>query len=301
MSKPIFINTIFVLLFIFSDLYSTDNRMQAMGGIRISVPDVDVRFNLFQFAGNTAWIKENDSLNWGRYSLNSRNQWGSLHRNWDAEGVHQKFFYFSGQKHISESQVFFGSVQYNHDWLNRVNMAIEPRPYDSDPFVLADSVSGDFVYYGPKITVAFSQRLSSKLLLGVSLDYAISEGLKKQFTRPEIIGRYINTSFDLAYKPDSSWVFGLSFRPFDVQDITKLVTQPNGIKPVVRRYRGEFEYSKYVSTGDRTAQYKGWEISPQMSVKKHWLEGAFSAAYRYLWQEVYDGTSQRTYDGNYQS
>jgi len=272
-----------------------------MGDIRVSVPDEEVRLNLFHFAGNNAWLKENDSLNWGRYSLNSLNQWGSLHRNWDAEGVHQKFFHFSGQKHISKNQLFFGAVQYNHDSRTKVNMAIDPRPYDTDPFVLADSVCGDFVYYGPKVTVAFSQRFSSNLFLGVSLDYAISEGLKKQFTRPEIIGRYISTSLDLAYRSDSSWVFGISFRPYNYQDITKLVTQPNGISPTVRRYRGEFEYSKYISTGDRTAHYKGWEFLPQFSFKSHTLEGALYAGYRYLWQEIYDGTTQRVYDGNYES
>jgi len=293
-----------LVVFIFCtlpDAYASDLRLQSMGGVRISVWDAETQLNLWQYAGNSAWLNKNDSLNWGRYSLNSLNQWGSLHRNWGAEGVHQKFFRFTGQKHISENQIFFGSVQYNHDRLSMVNMAIDPRPYDPDPFVLADSVKGDFIYYGPKITMAFSQRIMSKLFLGISLNYAISEGLKKQFTRPEIIGRYINTSFDLAYQPDSSWVLGVSFRPYDYQDITKLVKQPNGISPVIRRYRGEFEYSKYVSTGDRTAHYRGWEVSPQMSFKNKTIEGALFVGYRYLWQEIYDGTTQRVYDGNYES
>lgn len=301
MKKTIFSLMILLLFFLFSVVRASDKRLQAMGGIEVSVPDAEAQLNLWQFAQNAAGLKENDSLNWGRYSLNSLNQWGSLHRNWDPDGVYQKVFYFSGQKHISHDQIFFGAVQYNHDRLSKVNQAIDPRPYDTDPFVLADSVRGDFIYYGPKITVAFSQRLLPNLFLGISLDYAISEGLKKQFTRPEIIGRYINTSIDLAYRPDSSWVLGFSFRPFDLQDITRLVRQPNGISPVIRRYRGEFEYSKYVSTGDRTAHYKGWEAAPQMSFKNRRLEGAVVAAYRYVWQEIYDGTSQRVYDGNYES
>lgn len=288
-------------LFLLSMAQASDFRLQAMGEIKHAAPDKDIKLNLLHFAGNTAWLKENDSLDWGRYSINTMNEWGNLHRFWDAQGLHENFFLFAGQKHISQNQIFFGSVQYNSDIRRGVNRAIDPRPYSNDPFVLADSVKGDFIYYGPKIFVAFNQRLFSNLYLGLSLNYAISEGLKSDYTRPEIVGRYITGSIDLAFQFTPSLTLGFSYKPFNNRDITKLVKQPNGIDPIVHRYRGEFEYSKYITTGDRTANNDGFELSPQFSFKSRLLEAIAFAGYRYLWQEIFDGTTTRVYDGNYQS
>jgi len=301
MKKNLLFPSLFFLLLFYITLWASDMRLQALAGLRYAVPDAEIKLNLLHLAGNVAWLNENDSLNWGRYSLNTRNEWGNLQRYWDAEGVHRNYFLFAGQKHLSPKQVFFGSVQFNYDQLYQVNRAIDPTPYASDPFVLADSTKGNFNYYGPKVFVAFSQRLFTKLYLGLSLNYGISHGLKTVYSRPEIIGRYIQGSIDLAYAFNFRFVLGLSFRPYDNQNITRLAKQPNGLSPVLMRYRGEFEYNKYITTGQRTARYQGYEISPQIAYKGKRTENVTLAGYRYLWQNIFDGTTTHTYDGFYQA
>jgi len=294
-------NLFLCLIFLLSSVQASDLRLKSMGEMKYAVPDQDIKLNLFSTAGNTAWLKENDSLNWGKYSLNTLNDWGSLHRFWDAEGVHSNYFLFQGLKHITEYSAFFGSVKYNNDYHTDVNQAIDPRPYDNDPFVLADSTKGRFNYYGPSIVVGYSHRLFTNLYLGLLIDYSIGQGLKSVNSRPEIISRYVTGGIEAAYKFSEQITIGLSYRPFSYKDITKIERQPEGTYPVTRRYRGEFEFSQHVSTSDRTADYDGYELSPQISYKYSNIEGITFAGYKYLWQKVFDGTSTQHIDGNYQS
>jgi len=276
-------------------------RLPAMGGVAITVPDQSNQLNLYQFCGNVAWLKTNDSTNWGHYSFINENEWGNLHRHWDAEALHLNGLVFSGQKHLSENQVFFGSVRYNRDFLGDVNYAIERTPYDLDPFVLADTTAGDFSWYGPQVFVAFSQRIFSNLYLGISLDYGIQRGLKLHKTMPEIITRSIQANLDIAYQITPTVSAGFSYRPFDRQEITDLAKQPDGSYPLSRRYRGEIKFSEHLTTTNRTSSYSGHEEQLQLAFKNKHSEAAIYAGYSYLWHELFDGTTQHIYDGYFQA
>ncbi|MCD4691419.1 MAG: hypothetical protein K8R79_00775 [Calditrichales bacterium] len=298
--KIIFIQVILLLLF-FQSITANDSRLKAMGEMTISVPDIDCQINLYQFAGNAAWLKANDSLNWMRYTLFGQNEWGGLRRYWDARKVQLYYPGFTGQKHINENQTFLGEVRFNMDYQYQVNKAIEKNPYALDPFVLTDSTEGDFFYYGPEIFVAFSQRITPSLYLGATLYYNINRGLKEIYTRPEIIHTNIGVSLDIAYSINQSLTLGLSFNPYHIQNITKLVKQPDGQSPQTFRYRGEFEFRKGSGTKDRTAIYEGFEIRPQLAFQTKNIESVVYLGYYYQWHEIFDGTTKRYYDGNYQA
>lgn len=294
------------LLFLFFDwnavrhLSASDLRLAAMGDMRLAVPDERAQLNLFQFADNTAFLKFNDSLNWARYSYVSGNEWGNLRRYWDAEAWHLNALSFSSQKHLGHNQIFYGQVRYTIDNQRDVRQAIEQQPYAPDPFVLADSTSGNIEYYGPQVQVAFSQKITSCLLLGASLDYGISRGLKKIYTTPEIISTTVAASLDVAYLLNPFLTLGLSFRPAYIKDIIKMEIQSDGSLPEVFRYRGEFEFSRFLGTGQRTATFKNYEWSPQIAWRSARLEGALAAGYFYQWHEVFDGEMTRIYEGYYQ-
>ncbi|MGD9898712.1 MAG: DUF6850 family outer membrane beta-barrel protein [Calditrichaceae bacterium] len=277
------------------------NRLLAMGGISLSVPDTDNQINLFQAAGNSAWLINNDSLNWMKYTTFTNNDWGDLKRYWDARENHLHYLSFSGFKHIGDNQAFFGEIKYNYDYREDVNRAIEKNPYTGDPFVLADSTSGDFEYLGPEVTVIFSHKLSSGWYWGTSFNYNINRGLKDIYTETEIISRQITASVDLVHSFSENIVLGISVLPYHYQDITKLVTQSDGQYPQTFRYRGEFEFRKSTGTQDRTAIYKGYEIRPQLAIKGEKFEGVFYAEYNYQWHELYDNPTKRLYDGYYQA
>ncbi len=290
-----------VILFLFAgSLSATDKRLRAMGEMKIAIPDIDNQVNLYQWAGNSAWLKINDSLNWMRYSANSLNDWGQLKRKWDAEKTRNNFFSFSGQKHITDSQVFYGEIRYNWDYRFGVDQTIEKTPYAPDPFVLADSNSGDLSYLGPQALVIFNHQLSSRFYWGASFYYNINRGLKNTFTRPEIINRQIEGSLDMAYRLNDRLTLGMSFRPSYIQDITKLVKQPDGSEPITYRYRGEFEFRQKTGNNERHADYEGYDFSGQFSYQSRTWETVILGGYQYRWHEIYDSPTRRLYDGYYQ-
>ncbi len=276
------------------------SQQAAMGGITTTINSAYHPLDLYGFGGNYAWLQESDSLTWGRYQLASHNDWGTLHRLWDAETVHQNGFIFTGQKRLSDSQLFYGKIAYNRDFYGSVAHAIESDPYAHDPFVLTDTTVGDFNWYGPQVLAVFSQRLFGNLFLGLSVNYGIQRGFKALNSMPEIISRTIGGSVSLAYRLNTNMELGISFHPFDRQDITKLATLPDGTAPLIRRYLGEMVYSEYLTKNDRTANYNGHEERLQFSLHTSSLLMVVLGGYGYLWHELYDGTTQQYFNGFFQ-
>ena len=292
-----------IILFVFLGLtlfYGDDLRSNAAGDMQIALPTWNNRINLYQVVGNTGWLQMNDPRNWMQISGGSTNSWGELRRYWDAYGIHTNALTFAGQKHVSETQTFYGAITYNIDQRTGVNRAIELEPYALDPFVLCDSTQGDFNYNGPTVAVGFSHHILPQLWWGVGLNYAIYRGLKKNYSMPEIIRRNIQADFSWAYRINKRIALGISFRPYDLRDLTKIVQQPDGTEPVVYRYRGEFEFTSVTSKDDRVAIYNGAEIIPQIMLHFKNFRGIVFAGYYYRWHEVYDNVHLRKYEGYYQ-
>ncbi len=299
--KRISTKALFILfLFYAITAQAAENRLRAMGGLSCSVPDISAQINLFQIAGNRALLMRNDTLSWLYYRTDGFNNWGNLKRVWDAE---REYFYdlsFSGQKKIGRDQMFAGDICYIWDYRGEQQYAIEKYPYAADPFVLADYTSGDLLFHGPRVSVSFSQNAGKGWFLGVGLNYSINRGLKNIPTEPEIISREIRATLDAAWQVSDQLTFGLSLLPWQVQDITKLVTLSNGLEPTTRRYRGEFEFREKTGTADRTVNSAGYEWRPQMSWRnRHWEIAVFGRI-GIQNQELYDGTTQHHYDGYFQ-
>jgi hypothetical protein len=272
-----------------------------MGGMTYSVPDIYSKVNLYQFSGNIAGLKTNDSKSWMYYSANSYNNWGSLKRHWDANENQLHNISFSGLKHLGNNQVFYGYVKYNWDYRRDVTNAIEKEPYGIDPFVLADYTEGNFLYHGPKIFAAYNHTISPSISWGIGLYYYINRGLKNIATEPEIISREINASLSFIYRLFPDVFLGLSIIPYQTQDITKLVEQVDGLTPVTRRYRGEFLYREKTSKSDRNAVFEGYQIKPQIAYKNEYFENASYFNYFYQWHKIFDGTSTHLFDGYFQA
>jgi hypothetical protein len=295
------IKILLVLLLFISIISGNENRLRSLGNVSYSVPDINAQVNLFQVAENIGWMKANDTSNWVKYSINSLNNWGNLKRRWDAKENQFHCFSFEGLKHLGENQVFYGYVHYNWDVRNEVNFAIEKNPYAYDPFVLADYFPGDIVYNGPEIYGAYSHKINKKFYWGVNLHYYINRGLKNINSEAEIISREISASLDFIYKPGENYVLGLSFKPYQIMDITKLVDLADGQTPITRRYRGEFFYREKISTSDRNAQSEGYNIRPQFFFRIGDLESVTFLNYYYQWLQIFDKPTKHIYDGYFQA
>lgn len=292
---------IFLVFALYFSIYASDNRLKAIGNMTYSIPDIESQLNLYRIAENNAVLKNNDSTDSMIYTAETKNNWGKLKREWDAYKNQYSFLSFSGQKHLDDNKIFYGDIRYNWDYRGDVDYAIEKKPYGFDPFVLTDYTTGSILYKGPEIFVAFNHLLSNSLYWGISINYNINRGLKTKSSEAEIIDRSIKASFDLVYNISENSRFGLSFSPYQTQDITKLVSQKDGLDPTIRRYRGEFEYRERTGTSDRTADYGGYVIKPQFAFNSENIEHIDYISYYYQWHKLYDGTSTRHYDGYFQA
>jgi hypothetical protein len=259
-----------------------------------------INLNLYQFAGNFAAVPLADSLHWLGFEMNSYNDWGELHRLWDAKGNHLHSTGFSGQKTSDRGQVFIGRVDYNWDMREDQQYAIEKYPYAGDPFVLSDKYVGDILFHGPSICAGISQRVGSQWLFGGALNYQIDHGYKEQFTQPEFITRDAGGQFDVLFLHDEKHQWGVSVAASEEQDITTLQEQSDGFDPITRRYRGEFLYREYVSDYTRTAVLRRYKLRPQYALVTEQVQLTAFAGYGLNQLELYDGTTVRRYDGYYQ-
>ncbi len=293
---------IIVILFFCSVGWATDSKLKAMGNISMALPNIDAQVNLFQLAGNTAGLILNDSTNWVCIEVGSFNHKGTNRRYWDPKRVEYNFISYKGQKQLHNNMIFYGDIQYI--WDNRYGMqkAIERTPYAMDPFVLADSTSGNILFSGPDVSLSLNHRITKDFHWGAAMDYSINNGLKNLYTRPEIITTDINFSIDLLYQLNRFYSLGISFSPYYQKDYTKLVNQPNKSQPISFRYRGEFEFRKHVGISDREAIYKGYKLLfPQVALKSSKWEGVIFSGYSYHWHELFDKVSNSIfYDGYYQ-
>jgi len=294
--------TYFLLLIFLSAkiALSNNNRVMAIGNMQISIEDIDRQINLFQIAGNNAWLKTNDSTSWTDFRIYNDIVSGDIRRHWDAQKTSYSYIGFRGQKHIDDKQVFYGEVYYNWDYRYKMNQAIDKYPYEPDPFVLADSTAGDFNYLGPEISVIYSYRITDSFSAGISIYYNINRGLKTIYSMPEIIERESYLSLDLAWSITPHIIAGLSFKPYQRQQITNLVKQPDGTDPQTYRYRGEFVFRKSLASNERRSLHEGYELVPQIALHGAHYDGVILFNYTYLWHELYDNPSQRLYDGFYQ-
>ncbi len=290
---------VFIILWV-KPLMSNNNRVKAIGNMKITVEDIDRQINLFQIAQNNACLKSNDSTGWTDFRIYNNYLSGDIRRHWDAQTNSLSYFGFRGQKHISENQVFYGDVYYIWDYRYKMNQAIDKYPYEPDPFVLADSTAGTFNYFGPAISAIYAYNMTDNFSVGISIYYNINEGLKTIYTMPEIIDRESNLSLDLAWLITPHITVGLSFKPYQRQQITKLVKQPDGKDPQTYRYRGEFIFRKSTSSSDRRSLFEGYELIPQIALHGDHYDGVLLFNYIYQWHELYDNPSQRLYDGFYQ-
>jgi len=299
--RNIYLLIIAIISVAVTSVISSDYRLKSMGNMTWSVQDINSQLTLYQVVNNSAQLKDNDSTNWMIYRSESLNNWGKLKRTWDAYKNSFHFISFSGQKHLGDNKIFYGDIRYNWDYRNKVDFAIEKNPYGYDPFVFTDYTTGSILYRGPQVFVAFNHLVSKDFYWGVSLNYNINKGLKEISSEAEIISRSIETSLDLIYNISKNYKIGLSFSPYQIQDITKLVTQKDGLEPTVRRYRGEFEYRERVGTKDRTSDYDGYELKPQFAYNTDNLDHVTYFSYYYQWHKLYDGTLTRHYDGYFQA
>ncbi len=294
--------SIIVLSLFCNPAFSQDFRSDAMGGTGLVLNHAENRLSIYNLTGNPALIMQDEAENWLKMYTVGDYSHGNLHRTWDPASTQNLLFNFQGYKRLNDSQAFYGQVNYAFNDYYSVQNAIELNPYADDPLVLTDTTTGSFRYDGPSINVGYQYQVNKKMSLGANLNYDISQGLKKQFTRPRILHRDFAATAGLGYAFNGNWTVAGDFTYQILQDQTEITShQLEGLDPRIKRFRSELLFRQLNGSFNR---YTNWDVYEyNVALHNQNNAGTFQqlaqADYRYTTQKTFDETSLKVYDSDW--
>ncbi len=269
LNLKIFLVSFFALGVIIASLTASEFRIRSLGNARLALADEDNQLNLYNAGNNPAYLLFDEKSNWLKFYTGADYFHTSLKRLYDPEKEQNLYFSFEGVKILGKNQVFLGKVTYTFNRLYRVYRAIEPNPYNDDPLVLTDTTTGSFYTDGPAIRVAYQNQVLPKLGVGVEVDYRISTGLKKQYTRPRTIHRNFAGKVGVTYRFSPDLVWGGYFKGSFLQDQVELERSWDGRTIYTLRYRSESVYRATAGNYDRYINLDGFQLNSAVQFYAH--------------------------------
>ncbi len=215
-----------------------DVRRYAMGGLSFSIQDSDYQLNLFDIAGNPAWLDNDKNKDYLEVTPNYSGTSGSLKRQFDPARNYIYGVSFEGVRKLKANGTFFGKTSYNFDSRKNVYRTLEYNTYSGDPFFIRDTTSGNFLFHGPQLEFIYSFNLSDKIAVGVSAGYGITQGLKDTYARAEILHRLVSGGLGISYRFSENSAAGLNLGITDAQE--KIDVDSDDLLDVeIFRFRGE--------------------------------------------------------------
>ncbi|GAB4365813.1 MAG: hypothetical protein Kow0042_05300 [Calditrichia bacterium] len=292
---------IFVCL-IFAFSIAQDFRTSALGYTDLVLNHAENSLNLYRKTGNPAQMLQNEPINWLKIYGTGSYYHGDFKRQYDPQAVQNILFHAEGFKQLGAKQGFWGQV--NYTFLRHYNLpfAVEPHPYHDDPLVMTDSTIGSYNYDGPQIQVAYQYRLSERLSLGAELFYEISQGLKREFTRPRILQRDFAAKIAANFYAGKAVSIGGQYGYLTCNDLIEFETSRiDGMSPQVNRFRSESVYRQVTGNFDRYVEIGSHYLN--FAAQHHWeaanLQQLIQLNYRNYGQETFDETARKIYDSDW--
>lgn len=225
-------------LFVTSNLFAQQSRLDALGGLSYSITDVNSQIDPFILGNNPAWLVNSQKEQRLEMNPHFTNSSGDYHRYFESGNINNTSVSFMGLKPLGSSGTFRGSASYTYELKKNRNRALTLTPYSGDAFFFTDTTSGDYRYSGPTFEFMHSLAITNNLYLGASVNYKILDGLKKVYTFAETLYRNVSGNIGLAYKASDALAFGVNYQIFDMQERI-LADDVNARDVQTYLYRGE--------------------------------------------------------------
>jgi len=276
--KKIFL--VLTLALIYSLVPGQNSRIASLAGMTIALEDPDLSLDLYDYGNNPAWLINDETTTWLKILPSASNNSGNYRRKYDFEKQQIYDLGFVGLKTLGAKGTFLGLASYGYENRNNVYRSLKYNTYGGEASFMTDTVNGDFFYSGPKVGFIYSLELLPDLLIGVSANYKLLDGLKQVYSNAKTIFRDVNGSAGLAYIFDENFVFGLNFEMFDSQEIIESENLES-LDVEVSSYRGETFYLPLISSSvQEKVRKKGIKVIPQIYVVPfNNLEIAVQSAY----------------------
>jgi hypothetical protein len=210
---------IFFLLFLFgAEFRAQKSRTLSMGGLTFSIVDKDESFDPFEMGNNPAWLINNEKDPRLDITPSLNNSWGNYREKYSPEGTANYNIGFIGVKPLGNAGTFRGSAVYDYELRRKNYRTLKKDTYAGEAFFFTDTTAGDFRYNGPTFEFMHSLELFDNLFIGASVDYQISDGLKKIYTYAQTLFRNVSGNIGVAYKLSENFSAGVNYYLFDSQE-----------------------------------------------------------------------------------
>jgi hypothetical protein len=157
---------------------------------------------------NRPWLQTNNAAGWGLSQLPAAGQTsmggqfiqGDFHRAQQPESTAQLLFFSEGYRPVKKGMIY-GSFSYNNQQDRNIRMSDVMDPYRGTPYLLADSIGGDWKKqsYALRVKAATGPLWQGRLRLGTGIDYKVATGARQNDPRP------LNTVNDITITPGITW------------------------------------------------------------------------------------------------
>lgn len=276
-------------------------RTEAMGGLKYSVDDREMKISPYYFGNNPAWLYMDETESFLRITPTLSNSWGSYRRKYDSDGVMNLGATFYGIKTLGTQGTFSGFTSYNYENRRNVYRTLKKDSYNGEAFFINDTTASDFRYMGPKVVLMYSWELSNDLYAGGNLTYELLDGLKEQYSYAKTIFRNTGVKFGLAYRFGGNFIAGADFEYVDSQESIE-AADVNLLEVEIFYFRGDKLFtSRRGSTMTSKLRKKGlnfgtqfcWDNSENLTIG---LQANYSPSDSKVLRPYYDPVLKQTFD-----
>lgn len=165
------------------------------------------------------WLNTENAAGWGGSELPAsarsygRGQWtqGDFHRAQQPESSRQLHFFSEGIKSIGKGMIY-GSFHYNRQEDINIQLADVIDPYRGTPYLLTDSVGGDWKkqLYSMQVKAATGPILNRHVHLGIGISYKTATGARQNDPRPLNNVNEIHVMPAITWQPSKKHTIGLN-------------------------------------------------------------------------------------------
>ncbi|EDM35423.1 hypothetical protein PBAL39_13175 [Pedobacter sp. BAL39] len=187
--------TVGILLFAFTCAHAQVTQTDSLRLLPQQFELLPLRYNWLE-GTNAAGMQRDSLYALGKTQLSFASEKGDLRRIQQPESRDQFRFQSERYQPLGKS-VFYGSFSYTQRWDNEVHFSDVLDPYRGTPYLLADSVGGDWKLqlYALKLKAAAPKLWNDRLVFGIGANLEVSTGARQNDPRP------LNTANKLSILP----------------------------------------------------------------------------------------------------
>lgn len=228
---------------------------------------------------------------------------GDFRRAQQAESSRQLLF-FSDGFHALKKGMVYGSFQFTQQQDVNVQFSDVMDPYRGTPYLIADSVGGDWKkqMYNMQLSAASGPLLKERIRLGIGVKYKVATGARQNDPRP------LNDVNELGVMPGLTWqiskkhTLGVNGFYGTYKESIQLENKNTGRSQYLYKLLGLGQYElPTIMSVSATRYYNGTKYGGdvQYHYQHHKLEAMLTAGYRDYKEVTTDGTTSPLKGGTF--